>query len=98
MSSSIRDRVTCFIVTSYLFGNAARTPGPDESLVETSIVDSTGVLEMIEFLESEFGIKVLEEETVPSNLDSINRLCRYVESKQSVSPAVPGSTQPAAVT
>ena len=76
--SSIRDQVTWFIVTSYLFGNAARTPGPDESLVETSIVDSTGVLEMIEFLESEFGINVLEEETVPSNLDSINRLCRYV--------------------
>ena len=98
MSSFIRDQVTWFIVTSYLFGNAVRTPGPDESLVETSIVDSTGVLEMIEFLESEFGINVLEEETVPSNLDSINRLCRYVESKQSGSPAAPGSTQPAAVT
>jgi acyl carrier protein len=97
MIPSIRDRITGFVVTSYLFGNAARTPGPDESLVETSIIDSTGVLEMIEFLESEFGIEVLEEETIPENLDSINRLCRYVESKQSAGPGVPGPTQPTAV-
>jgi acyl carrier protein len=98
MSSSIRDQVTDFIVTSYLFGDASRTPGHDESLVETGIVDSTGILELIEFLESEFGIEVLEEETVPENLDSIDRLCRYVESKQSGGPAVSGSTQSAAVT
>ena len=83
MTSPARDKITDFIVTSYLFGDAARTPGPDESLVESGVVDSTGVLEMIEFLESEFGIEVLEEETVPENLDSTDRLCRYVESKQS---------------
>jgi acyl carrier protein len=83
MNSSIRDQVTDFIVASYLFGDSSRTPGPDQSLVETGIVDSTGVLEIIEFLESEFGIQVLEEETVPANLDSIDRLCRYVERKRS---------------
>jgi acyl carrier protein len=98
MSSSIRDRVTEFVVSSYLFGDHSRSPGGDESLVETGIVDSTGVLEMIEFLESEFGIEVSEEETVPENLDSINRLCRYVEKKQSDSPAASGSIQAPAVT
>ncbi len=87
MTSSVPDKITDFIVTSYLFGDAARTPRPDESLVETGVVDSTGVLEMIEFLESEFGVEVLEEETVPENLDSIDRLCRFVESK--LSAAVP---------
>lgn len=98
MSSSIRDQVTDFIVASYLFGDSSRTPGPDQSLVETGIVDSTGVLEMIEFLESEFGIQVLEEETVPENLDSIDRLCRYVEGKQPEGPTVPDSAHSTAVT
>ncbi len=54
----------------------------EASLLEQGIIDSTGVLELIGFLERTFGIAVLESETVPDNLDSIDRIVAYVHRKQ----------------
>jgi len=82
MNANVRLKVVDFIVGNCLFGDVIKAPADDESLVQTGVIDSTGVLELIEFLEVEFGIEVLEEETIPENLDSIARLCRYVGSKQ----------------
>lgn len=79
---AIVERITDFIVGNFLFGDASRKPGRDDSLIENGIVDSTGILEMIEFLEAEFGIEVKEEETVPANLDSLAALDRFVRTKQ----------------
>ena len=72
-----------FITDSFLFGDAARMPADDESLLDTGVIDSTGVLELIEFLEESFGITVDDTETVPENLGSISGLGQYVSSKQS---------------
>lgn len=85
MTSQIQAELTEFIVTNYLFGDVARTPLDDDGLVEEGIIDSTGVLELIEFLESHFRIEVTAAETVPRNLGSISSLTRFVISKQSVS-------------
>lgn len=85
MNLQIRAELTEFIVTNYLFGDVARTPRDDDDLVEEGVIDSTGVLELIEFLESHFGIEVTEAETLPRNLGSISGLTRFVMSKQSVS-------------
>ena len=57
-------------------------PGESESLLETGILDSTGVLELIEFLEGEFHIRVTDTETVPENLGSIAAITRYVLAKK----------------
>ena len=57
MDAQIRAELTEFIVTNYLFGDMARVPRDDDSLVEEGIIDSTGILELIEFLESHFGIE-----------------------------------------
>jgi acyl carrier protein len=84
VDAAIRAEVVDFIVDNYLFGDAARTPGDEESLVETGVVDSTGILELIEFLEERFGIQVSEAETVPDNLGSNANLTRFVEDKQGV--------------
>lgn len=84
MNSQIRAEVIEFIVTNYLFGNVTATPRDDDALVEEGIIDSTGVLELIEFLESNFGIEVSEAETVPQNLGSISALTRFVASKRLV--------------
>ena len=54
----------------------------DASLMEQGIVDSTGVLELIGFLERTFGISVADTETVPENLDSIARIVAYVQRKR----------------
>ena len=54
----------------------------DTSLLDQGIIDSTGVLELVGFLEETFGISVLDTETLPENLDSIDRIAAYVQRKQ----------------
>ncbi len=69
-----------FIVENFLFGNA---DGLEDgtSFLEEGIIDSTGVLELVGFLEEEFGISVEDEELVPENLDSLNNLEAYIKRK-----------------
>ena len=52
-----------------------------DSFFEQGIIDSTGVLELIAFLENKFGIEIKDEELIPENLDSINNLSRFVQDK-----------------
>ncbi|MBK8448436.1 MAG: acyl carrier protein [Micropruina sp.] len=62
----------------FLFGDEARLPEETDSLLETGVLDSTGVLELIEFLEERYGFSVDDTETVPDNLGSIAGLTQYV--------------------
>jgi acyl carrier protein len=80
----IRAELTEFIVANYLFGDIKSAPRDDDALVEQGVIDSTGILELIEFLECHFGIEVSEAETVPQNLGSIANLTGFVMNKQSV--------------
>jgi acyl carrier protein len=80
----IQADLTEFIVSNYLFGDATRAPRNDDALVEEGIIDSTGILELIEFLEEHFGITVLESETLPQNLGSISNLIAFVTGKLAV--------------
>ena len=89
MDTEIRAELTEFIVTNYLFGDVARTPLDEDSLVEVGIIDSTGVLELIQFLESHFGIELAEAEMIPQNLGSIASLTEFVMSKRSVREPTP---------
>lgn len=72
-----------FIVENFLFGDSDRHLDDAASLVGEGVVDSTGVLELIEFLESEFEIRISDDESVPANLDSIASIERFVEAKKS---------------
>jgi acyl carrier protein len=85
MDTQIRAELTEFIVANYLFGDITRVPRDDDDLIEEGIIDSTGVLELIEFLESRFEVEITEAETVPENLGSISSLTKFVTSKRSVS-------------
>lgn len=80
-AGAVHDRIHGFIVTNFLFGDEAAAPAGDDSLLGRGIVDSTGILELIEYLESEFGITVAEVETTPDNLDSVDRLAAFVARK-----------------
>lgn len=55
--------------------------GDDDSFLENGIIDSTGVLELVLFLEENFDFKVLDEEITPENLDSFNNILGYIKSK-----------------
>jgi acyl carrier protein len=81
VDSDVAAQLREFIVTAFLFGDRSQMPDDDDSLLETGVLDSTGVLELIEFLEDQFSIVVADTETVPQNLGSIARLTRYVQSK-----------------
>jgi acyl carrier protein len=70
-----------FVVENFLFGQHDRQIDDDRSFLESGIIDSTGVLELIAFIEQKYGISVADEELVPSNLDSVQRVASFVDSK-----------------
>ena len=78
---SIEQDVRNFIVSNFLFG-ADNGLTPEQSLLSTGIMDSTGVLELVAFLEQTYQIKVADQELVPENLDSITRVGAFVTRKQ----------------
>lgn len=76
LSKEVRE----FIVSNFLFGDGAALQD-DTSLLDSGTVDSTGVLELIMFLEEKFNLKIDPEEVVPDNLDSINKIVRFLSEK-----------------
>ena len=71
-----------FILTNFLFDANENELQNDASFLEQGIIDSTGVLEMVEWLEENFDIKVEDEELVPENLDSVLQLAAFIEKKK----------------
>ena len=78
--SDTRDRVRAFIKENFLFGNDDALKD-DTSFLNEGILDSTGILELVSFLEEEFSITIEDEELLPENLDSINNVLAYLEKK-----------------
>lgn len=79
--STTKATLKSFIEESFLEGTARTTVEDDLSFLEVGLLDSTGVLELVDFLEQQFEISVEDEELIPENLDSINQICTYLESK-----------------
>ena len=82
MSSELQTQVRDFILENYLFTDDTSALGLDESLLDRGIVDSTGMLEIIMFIEDELGVAVEDEEMIPENLDSVNRIASFVSKKR----------------
>ena len=79
IEKSIRD----YILDNFLFTDDQSALGNDDSFLEKGINDSTGILELITFMEEEFELVVGEEEMIPENLDSVNRITSFIGGKQS---------------
>jgi len=75
------DAIRQFVIDNFLFGQDADTLKNDESFLESEIIDSTGVLELVSFIEATFGIEVHDDEMLPENLDSIRAISNYVSRK-----------------
>jgi acyl carrier protein len=71
-----------FITESFLPSAGLESFVDDDSFMETGIIDSTGVLELLEFIEETFTIKIEDEEVVPANLDSLNYLSAFIQRKK----------------
>ena len=79
-----KDELCRFIVDNYLFGQKMEF-SDDDSLMEKGIIDSTGILELVSFLEDRYAVRVEDEELVPENLDSVNNVLRFLQSKRQAS-------------
>ena len=81
MKHDISLAVRRFIGENFLFRDDGEAITHEQSLLDAGIIDSTGVLELVCFLETTFGIEVQDDEMLPENLDSIRAIANYVSRK-----------------
>ena len=81
--TEIKQTIRDFIAETFLIVDEKDSFDNADSFMATGIVDSTGILEIIVFLESEFEITIDDEEMTPSNLDSVNNLTGFIRQKTS---------------
>lgn len=74
-------RIRDFVYGNFLFNDRGRSLGNDESFLDGGVIDSTGVVEMVGWVEEEFGIEVDDGDILPENFDSVSSLARYVKRK-----------------
>ncbi len=77
----IEEKVKSFIQDNFLLGDKKKVIKEDESFLKGGIIDSTGVLELVNFIEETYKIKVEDEELIPENLDSLKNLVAYIKRK-----------------
>ena len=80
MDNSVKVRE--FVVENFLFGDG-KALKDDTSFMEEGIIDSTGILELVFFLEETFGFSVEDDELVPDNMDSLKNIAQYIDRKLS---------------
>ena len=78
---AIEEQVRQYIADNFLFSEDGYQLSDDVSFLEEGIVDSTGVLELVMFVEETFNVTVEDEEIVPENFDSVSRLAAYIRRK-----------------
>jgi acyl carrier protein len=79
-TTDIQLEIYKFVVDNFMFGQAEGL-GNDESLLQKGVIDSTGVLELVNYLQENFDITVEDDEVVPANLETINGIVAYVGKK-----------------
>jgi acyl carrier protein len=77
----LNDELRRFVTDNFMFGKVGNGFADDDSFLERGIIDSTGVMELVAFLEEQYGIRLYDQDLIPDNLDSINGLARFVESR-----------------
>lgn len=82
MTTQLKTEIRDFIVENFLFGEGGDSLTDGQSLVEAGLIDSLGVAELVAFIESRYGVVADDEELVPDNFDSIERVASFVELKQ----------------
>lgn len=79
--TKIDKEVRGFLAENFILDDAGAGLGADESLTQAGVLDSMGVLELIMFIEERFGVSIPDEDTLPENLDSVNRIVAYVSGR-----------------
>ncbi len=77
----LENQLRRFVIDNFLYGREEQFSN-DDSFLEVGLIDSTGMLELVGFLENNYGIEVEDADLVPQNLDSVSRLAQFVRRKQ----------------
>ena len=78
---TVEETIKNFILSTFIIEESPAPLGNDQSFLESGIIDSTGMLELVSFIEEQFGIKIEDEELVPANLDSVNNVVGFINRK-----------------
>jgi acyl carrier protein len=79
MSNSVRSAIRSFIEENFLFQIGDQKLADNQSLLEAGVVDSTGVLELVAFLEDTFQLQIADKDIIPQNLDTVDAITAFVE-------------------
>jgi len=79
--NDIETQIKNFIFENFLIGQSSHGIKNDISFLDEGIIDSTGILELVAFIEDTYGIVFEDEELIPDNLDSINNIMAYLKRK-----------------
>lgn len=81
------ENIRSFIIENFLFGDTSQDLGDDVSLIEADLVNSTGILELVAYVEETYGVTVKDADIVPANFDSIGRIAAFIAARNGVSVA-----------
>jgi len=79
---SIEKKLRDYILENFLFTDDESALSSSDSFLEKGIIDSTGIMEVIYFMQDEFAIEVEDDEMIPENLDSVNNILAFIEKKK----------------
>lgn len=82
MSEATKEKLREFIRDNFLFREDRESIADDESLLEAGLIDLTGILELVAFLESDFGLDIADADIIPENLDLIDRIAAFIAKKR----------------
>jgi acyl carrier protein len=78
---ALKDELRQFVTDNFMYGKPYEGFADDDSFIERGIMDSTAVMELVAYLEKRYRITFDDKDLIPDNLDSVNRLARFVKSR-----------------
>lgn len=78
---NLKKNIRAFMLKNFLLDADESVLADDASFLDQGIIDSTGILELINWIEDTFSIQISDEEMLPENLDSINKILAFIEAK-----------------
>ena len=82
--SLVRQEIRKFIVDNFLFGDEGAAPARDQPLVKSGVVDSTGILEIVDLIETRWGVKTSDDELSAENFGTIDAIAAFVLRKTTI--------------
>lgn len=81
-SKETQEQVRNFVIENLLLGEEEENFSNGQSFLDSGLIDSTGILEIIAFLEDEYDITIKDDEMIPENLDSVERIVAFLEKRK----------------